>query len=148
MCFTYTPSQYSIPGTRPLTHVPLDDIKDLTLNCPLVFHVHQSSWTHSLSLITLGAALSHLLCFIQSVPCVWVVLFGLRDKEDQACSLGSLSKRSWLIGIFAQLLHSPGEANIWYLDSHFVKSLMSRGGIVLASCELHQEPDSLLPTDA
>lgn len=31
MCFTYTPSQYSTPGTTPLTHGPLDDIKYLTL---------------------------------------------------------------------------------------------------------------------
>lgn len=35
MCFTYTPSQYSTPGTTPLTHGPLDDIKYLTLSTGL-----------------------------------------------------------------------------------------------------------------
>lgn len=144
MCFTYAPSQYSTPGTTPLTHGPLDDIKDLTLTVHWSSwpgHVPQSSWTHYLSLIMLGTGLSHLLCFMQRVSCLWL-------EEDQACSLGNLSKRSWLIGIFTQLLHSPGEANIWYLDSHPVKPLMSRRGMVLACCELHQEPESLLPTDA
>lgn len=45
LCFTYTPSQHSTPGTTPLTHGPLDDIKDLT-NCPPVFLTWPCSPVH------------------------------------------------------------------------------------------------------